>query len=388
MLSEENLGYNVETFNEDDLVLIGSGGFAKVYKDKSNGLVLKKLKEDFIVDEGICSRFKREFTITKSLGDLDGIIDVFDYFDDIYAYTMEEAEQTFYNHIIGKNLSESNKKTYIKQILNIMKSVHQRDIIHRDLSPNNILIIDGVLKISDFGLGKDLNMFNLYQTIYTNSLGQYSYCAPEQFMMLKDGDKRSDVYSLGRIINFILTKDPNNNHHFLRAVSEKATSHNAVFRFADASELLKSVERSIEFHENALNKQELIEKARKGLLDEDIENFIYEMSGDELCNEIIASNGFRGSILKFMKTNEERAIYILGVIEDNFRDVCLTWESYNPFAEILYDIIVDDFPFPIKELAAIILNYIAYDINRFSAQRLIENLKDRGIEPLIEEIFS
>lgn len=388
MLSEESLGYNVETFNEDDLVLIGSGGFAKVYKDKSNGLVLKKLKEDFIVDEGICSRFKREFTITNSLGDLDGIIDVFDYFDDIYAYTMEEAEQTFYNHIMGNNLSESNKKTYIKQILNIMKAVHQRDIIHRDLSPNNILIIDGVLKISDFGLGKDLNMFNSHQTIYTNSLGQYSYCAPEQFTMLKDGDKRSDVYSLGRIINFILTKDPNNDHHFLRAVSEKSTSHNAVFRFADATELLKSVERSIEFHENALNKQELIEKARKGLLDEDIENFIYEMSGDELCNEIIASNGFRGSILKFMKTNEERAIYILGVIEDNFRDVCLTWGSYDPFAKISYDIIADNFPFPIKELAAIILNYIAYDINRFSAQRLIENLKDRGIEPLIEEIFS
>ena len=88
-----------------------------------------------------------------------------------------------------------------------------------------------------------------------------------------------------------------------------------------------------------------------------------------------------------MKTNEERAIYILGVIEDNFRDVCLTWESYDPFAEILYDIIVDDFLLPIKELAAIILNYIAYDINRFSAQRLIENLKDRGIEPLLKKYF-
>ena len=49
MLSEENLGYNVETFNEDDLVLIGSGGFAKVYKDKSNGLVLKEVKKKILL---------------------------------------------------------------------------------------------------------------------------------------------------------------------------------------------------------------------------------------------------------------------------------------------------------------------------------------------------
>lgn len=211
---------------------------------------------------------------------------------------------------------------------------------------------------------------------------------PEQFMMLKDGDKRSDVYSLGRIINFILTKDPNNYHHFLRSTSEKATSHNAVFRFADASELLKSVESSIQFHENVLNRQERIDKARNGVLDEDIENFIYEMKGDELCSEIIVSKGFRSSILKFMTTDDERAIYILGVIEDNFRDICLTWESYDHFANISYDIIVDNFPFQIKELAAIILSHIAYSVNRFNAQRLIDNLKDRGIEPLIEEILS
>lgn len=104
--------------------------------------------------------------------------------------------------MINNDLPEITKINCIRQILHVMTEVHNQDIIHRDLSDNNIFIISGVLKIADFGLGKDLNVFTSHQTVHTNAMGQYFYCAPEQFMMLKDADKRSDVYSLGRVINF------------------------------------------------------------------------------------------------------------------------------------------------------------------------------------------
>lgn len=58
----------------DDLILIGTGGFANVYRQKSTGLIVKKLKDDFLTDTAIRSRFKREFLITKSLKDAFGII--------------------------------------------------------------------------------------------------------------------------------------------------------------------------------------------------------------------------------------------------------------------------------------------------------------------------
>ncbi|WP_268753039.1 protein kinase domain-containing protein [Bacillus alveayuensis] len=48
--------------------------------------------------------------------------------------------------------------------------------MHRDISPNNILIVNGMLKISDFGLGKDLDMFHSHKTNFTNSYGQLAYC--------------------------------------------------------------------------------------------------------------------------------------------------------------------------------------------------------------------
>ena len=157
--------------DDDDLVFIGGGGFAQVYKRKSNGAIIKKLKEIFITDADIRSRFKREYNITKSMADIMGVIDVYEYFEDNCSYTMEEAEQTLQKYVEQYNLSDDNKKTCIRQILYIMDEVHKRDIIHRDISPNNILLFNGMLKIADFGLGKDLNIFTSHQTLYTNSLG-------------------------------------------------------------------------------------------------------------------------------------------------------------------------------------------------------------------------
>lgn len=183
----------------DDLELIGSGGFANVYKQKSTGLIIKKLKDDYLTDKGIRSRFKREFEITKSLQDAFGIIKVCKFNEENCSYSMEQAEITLEKYVLNNDLPMESKITCIRQILYIMSEVHKRDIIHRDISANNIFVISGTLKIADFGLGKDLNVFTSHQTIHTNAMGQYYYCAPEQFMMLKDADKRSDVYSLGLI---------------------------------------------------------------------------------------------------------------------------------------------------------------------------------------------
>jgi len=70
-----------------DLEYIGCGGFANVYLQKSTGKVLKKLKEDYVGDEGIRSRFKREYNITKELDDIPTVIKVFDFDDGSCHYT-------------------------------------------------------------------------------------------------------------------------------------------------------------------------------------------------------------------------------------------------------------------------------------------------------------
>jgi hypothetical protein len=269
-----------------------------------------------------------------------------------------------------------------------MSEVHRRDIIHRDISPNNIFVISGALKIADFCLGKDLHMFTSHQTVHTNAFGQFIYCAPEQFMLLKDGDKRSDVYSLGKLINFIMTDDPANSHHFLRTVTEKATSVNIAFRYADAVELLTYVEKSIKFHQQKGAYDTCIGKMRNDIFDDEVEAYIFEQSADSICKGIIGEDGKqKEAYFRFMKVDETHADFIITAIEDSFREECRGWALYDPVATFSYKILLDDFSFVIKEIAARILRYIAYDVNRFHAQRLVNRAKETGLEPLLEDIL-
>lgn len=373
---------------DDDLVQIGYGGFANVYKQKSTGLILKKLKDDFLSDKGIRSRFKREFNITKSLQDLTQIVRVYSYDDNTCSYTMEEAEQTLKDYINNYDFNDTTKITCIRQILNIMKEVHRRDIIHRDLSPTNIFIMSGVIKIADFGLGKDLNVLTSHQTMHTNAVGQYSYCAPEQFMLLKDGDKQSDVYSLGRIINFIMTKDPYNSHHMFRSVAEKSTNHNAVYRYSDAEQLLQNFEKLVLYHSQSENEATVLNKIHSNVLDDNVESYIYEMSSEKISQQILKNEpNFVQVLIKFMKLSSEHAEFIIQSVETSYDELCRTFDSYDAFSDFATLVLKNGFSYTVNELAAIMLHHIAFDVNRFHAQHQVESIIDTGVEPMIEEIL-
>lgn len=389
LITHTNGKYHLCAENQD-LILIGSGGFANVYRQKSTGHVLKKLKDDFLTDRGIRSRFKREYQITKSLQDAHGIITVYTFDESSCSYTMELAEQTLEKYVQGNALSDEIRINCIRQILYIMTVVHKRDIIHRDLSPNNIFIISGMLKIADFGLGKDLNVFTSHQTLHTNAVGQYSYCAPEQFMLLRDGDKRSDVYSLGRIINFVMTGNPMNSHHIFRSVAEKATNSDAAYRYADASQLSNYFEKSIKFHQDEKNEEAVFDKMQKGIFDDSVETYIYELSGEKVADLLLEEKkGFFNTLLRFMECDDTHAQHIIQSIESNYKIVCgRSFAAYDPFAGFAFRVLDGNYTFVVKETAATILRYVANDVNRFAAQRLVSELKDKGIEPLLEDILN
>lgn len=373
----------------DDLELIGSGGFANVYRQKSTGLVIKKLKDDFLTDVGVRSRFKREYNITKSLQGSFGIIQVYSFNEDNCSYTMEPAETTLERFVLENQLNEQAKLNCIRQILHIMSEVHKRDIIHRDISPNNIFIISGILKIADFGLGKDLQVFTSHQTLHTNSVGQYYYCAPEQFMMLKDADKRSDVYSLGRVINFIMTGDARDSHHIYRSVTEKATNSDASYRYGDASQLSAFFEKAVQYHAQAENRERVERKIQSREYDTDVENYIYDMSPEKISKALLDKQpGFSDMVITFMQANDDQAQHIIQSIEQSFRDVCgRSFEANDPFASFAVRVLKGNFSFVVKEIAATILRYVAWDVNRFSAQHMVENLILSGIEPMLEDII-
>lgn len=373
--------------SDKDLKYVGEGGFAIVYELLSTGLIVKKLRDELKVKESIKHRFKREFDLTKSLSDLSGVIKVYDFDSLNYSYTMEKAESKLEYLINNTNIEESVKITIIRDILEIMKNVHNRNIIHRDLSPNNILLFGDKLKICDFGLGKDLDMFYSHRTMHTQSIGQYYYCAPEQFMQFKDGDKRSDVYSLGSIINFIMTKDPMNSKHFLRSPVEKAKNENPNMRYKDAGLLLEGIENSIKYYEDKENYKVIKSKINDNIYDEDIENFIYSLDGKKLCENIIKLKNMDLMVLKFIEEDEKRQIDIMDLLYTNYLYTCTNFKYYEKFAGIAYEVIYNNYAYVAQEISARILYDIAYDKNIFRIQSKVHKLVEHGIDPTIEELL-
>lgn len=373
----------------DDLEFIGQGGFANVYYQKSSGYVVKKLKDDYMIDTAIRSRFKREYEITKSLSDIELIVDVIDFDSSGFSYRMEKAEETLEDYISENNLGDSSKITVISQILYVMDLVHSRGIIHRDLSPNNIFIAHGLIKIADFGLGKDLNIFASHQTMNSTQVGQFFYCAPEQFMLLKDGDKRSDVFSLGRIINFVMTKSPQNSDHQFKNIIEKATSENSIYRYSNAGEMKKYFEKNIKYLSDSENKERINQKIADQVFDGEVERFFYLLSSEALCKLMLQNQiGLQPLLIIFMNIDDKHAKLIIQNVETGFREVCKhSFEDNDIFANFSYTVLKSKFSYMVNEVAANIMKDIAYDINRFNAQRLIENLLEGGLEPMIEDIL-
>lgn len=365
---------------------IGTGGFANVYK-YNDEMVIKVLKDEFKNHESVKHRFKREYNITKSLQDIDGIIEVYNYSENLFqhSYTMKFANSTLYDYVIENKLSDYEKRQIILKIVEVMKLVHDRNIIHRDLSPQNILMIGNDFVISDFGLGKDLEIFHSHRTVYTNSFGQYNYCAPEQFMKLCEGSKKSDVYSLGRLINFILTNDPLNKRHFLRCVCEKAHNINPNMRYENAGQFLINLNRMIENEENEEFKNEVLKSINKKIHNEDVNRFIYSLNAEEICKLFIENDNFVDSFLEFIKLSDELAEEYLTIINNTYSNVTYRFEDNDNFSILAYKILNGQYTFVAKEIAASILYYNAFLVNRYHAQHLIEDLLETGVEPLIEE---
>ncbi len=170
---------------------------------------VKKLKREFKNDEATVKRFKREIDILHALKGEPHIVPLIAYNEDELWYIMPYAEQNLQQYITSNHqlLNIETRTNIFERILDGISIAHSRSILHRNLTPQNILLIDGEWYISGFGVEKDYSRFS--QGGYCT--GTYYYAAPEQVDKLKDATIQSDIYSLGKILYFVLTgREPSN----------------------------------------------------------------------------------------------------------------------------------------------------------------------------------
>ena len=260
------------------LELIGVGGMADIYKAKDitedRTVAVKIMKNEFIGSEDFIRRFRNE---SKAIALLShpNIVKIFDvgFTEKLQFIVMEYIDGITLTDYIAKHgvLKWKDVVHFTMQILKALQHAHDRGIVHRDIKPQNVMLLeDGTIKVMDFGIAR----FNREtdKTMSEKAIGSVHYISPEQAKG-DVTDERSDIYSIGVMMYEMLTgKKPfdgespvaialmhmqsqakkmselnNSIPEGLEEITEKAMQKEPSKRYQTAGEMVKDIE---EFKQN------------------------------------------------------------------------------------------------------------------------------------------
>ncbi len=190
--------------------ILGIGGMAVVYKAYDNVenriVAIKILRKEYATNEEFLRRFKNESKAISLLSH-PNIVKIYDVsFGDLIQYiVMEYIEGITLKEFIERegSLSWKDAVYYTIQILRGLQHAHDRGIVHRDVKPQNIMLLpDGTIKVTDFGIARFAR--SEQKTITDKAIGSVHYISPEQARG-ETTDERTDIYSVGVILYEMLT---------------------------------------------------------------------------------------------------------------------------------------------------------------------------------------
>ena len=190
--------------------IIGVGGMAVVYKAYDNIddriVAVKILKDEFLANEEFRRRFKNE---SKAIAVLShpNIVKVYDvsYGDRLQYIVMEYVEGITLKEYIQQQgvINHREAVFFVMQILRALQHAHDKGIVHRDIKPQNIMLLEnGAIKVTDFGIARFSRSET--RTMTDSTIGSVHYISPEQARGDVTDDK-ADIYSVGVMFYEMLT---------------------------------------------------------------------------------------------------------------------------------------------------------------------------------------
>jgi len=198
---------------------IGEGGMGEVFRAKhtrmDRDVALKVIRRERMAHPDAVKRFRREIRAAAALGH-ENVVMAYDadQAGDVHFFAMEYVDGTNLSKLVIQKgpLPVGEACDYARQTAAGLQHAHEKGLTHRDIKPANLLVSRaGVVKISDFGLARldDVAGAESVSRITKDGLvvGTPDYVAPEQARNSADADIRSDLYSLGCTLYFMLTAD-------------------------------------------------------------------------------------------------------------------------------------------------------------------------------------
>lgn len=185
--------------------IIGVGGMSVVYKAYDNIddriVAIKILKEEFLNNEEFKRRFKNE---SKAIALLShpNIVKVYDvnFGEKLQYIVMEYIDGITLKEYINKQgaITWNDALFFMTQILRAVQHAHDKGIVHRDIKPQNIILLpNGNIKVTDFGIARFSRSET--RTLTENAIGSVHYISPEQAKG-EFTDEKADIYSLGVVL--------------------------------------------------------------------------------------------------------------------------------------------------------------------------------------------
>ncbi|CAI3292542.1 protein kinase [Enterococcus cecorum] len=372
----ERFGLAVTDIDDEIVVssqlLLGSGSYSNVYMEPGSDYLKKQMKPAYVAQTEWVKRFQNEFTFMERLSSCPYVLKVFSYNADENSYLMEKCDCDLFEYYSKRPFIEKEELERIAdEILNAIAEIHRNGIIHRDLHLGNILMKNGSVIISDFGLSKDAMIVQTLKSTSTPKNSHY-FMDPTCLSDFTKLDKLSDIYSVGKIMEWLFQEnDLLDKYSF---IIDKATARDRKKRYSKIEDMQADIDSL---------REDVSEEEKIKMVDSEIERGIYSPAVNnyvlDLCDKGDLSNylvskkiwGFERIILQFSETEQQK---ILREIDSNYSAATGYghFENYELFASLAYEFIKKSNKIHLQKLARSILDGCAS--YRYNASNMLQEI--------------